>query len=234
MTTIAIHQPNYIPWLGYFYKIVNSDIFVFLDDAQFSKNSYTNRVQIFGKDEKIRWLTVPVSNRLGQSINEVLPSTIDWKSRHIDSLYGLYSKAKNFKYVWDDIQEIYDAVDTSDSISRINSILIIKISNILGIHTDFQYSSQLNAKGVGEDRLISIVSSISSSGFYLSGSGGKKYQNQESFINAGLGLKYTDFSHPNYYQWSSLFQPGLSIFDPIFHLGWDKTSALLGVNLGDK
>ena len=61
MATIAIHQPNYLPWLGYFYKIANSDVFVFLDDVQFSKNSYTNRVQVFGKDEKMRWLTVPVS-----------------------------------------------------------------------------------------------------------------------------------------------------------------------------
>ena len=76
MATIAIHQPNYLPWLGYFYKIANSDVFVFLDDVQFSKNSYTNRVQVFGKDEKMRWLTVPVSAHSGQSINEIFSSSI--------------------------------------------------------------------------------------------------------------------------------------------------------------
>jgi len=234
MTTVAIHQPNYVPWMGYFYKIASSDIFVFLDDVQFSKNSYTNRVQVFGEDEKIRWLTIPVSTHLGQPINEVLPVSIDWKSKHIDSLYGLYSKTENFNCVWDDIKKLYNDVDPSNSISYINSVLIIKISGILGIQTDFQFSSNLNAKGVGEDRLISIVSSVSSNGIYLSGSGGRKYQNQESFINAGLGLEYANFSHPYYHQWSLSFQPGLSIFDSIFHLGWSKTSELLGVGLNDK
>ena len=234
MATIAIHQTNYLPWLGYFYKIANSDVFVFLDDVQFSKNSYTNRVQVFGKDEKMRWLTVPVSAHSGQSINEIFSSSIDWKSRHIDSLYGFYSKSENFKYVWGDIKELFDTINESNSISYTNSTLIIKISDMLGIQTDFQYSSQLKTQGVGEDRLISIVSSISSSGIYLSGVGGKNYQNQESFINAGLGFEYTNFSHPNYHQWSSIFQSGLSILDPIFHLGWKKTSALLGVGFSDK
>ncbi len=234
MITVSIHQPNYIPWMGYFYKIANSSVFVFLDNVQFSKNSYTNRIQVFGKDEKLRWLTVPVSVHSGQLINEVFSSSTDWKSRHIDSLYGFYSKAENFKHVWEDIQEMYSVIDTHDSISHINSMLIIKISNMLGIQTAFQYSSQMSTKGVGEDRLISIVSSISPSGIYLSGAGGKKYQNQESFINAGLGFKYMDFSCPNYCQWSSLFQPGLSIFESIFHLGWNKTSKLLGINPNDE
>jgi len=84
MSIVSIHQPNYFPWLGYFYKIVNSDVFVFLDNVQFSKNSYINRVQIYGKDEKVRWLTVPVSVHLGQLIEEVHPSSIDWRSKHLD------------------------------------------------------------------------------------------------------------------------------------------------------
>jgi len=227
MNIVSIHQPNYLPWLGYFYKIAKSDIFVFLDDAQFSKNSYTNRIQICGKNEKIKWLTVPVSVYLGQSIKEVNSPSEDWKSRHLDSLFGHYSCADNFKHVWPDIQEIFSTLDPSDNISQINSILIIKISNFLGIQSDFQYSSQLDIGGTGEERLISIVSSISSNGVYLSGLGGKNYQNQENFTNAGLGFKYTDFIHPHYHQWSLSFQPGLSILDPIFHLGWRRTAILL-------
>ena len=227
MSIVSIHQPNYFPWLGYFYKIVNSDVFVFLDNVQFSKNSYINRVQIYGKDEKVRWLTVPVSVHLGQLIEEVHPSSIDWRSKHLDSLFNHYSYANNFKHVWPDIQEIFSAIDPYDSVSQINSMIIIKISNFLGIHSDFRYSSQLNTKGVGEERLISSVSSVSPNGTYLSGIGGKEYQDPKSFTNAGLGFQYVNFSHPYYHQWSPSFQSGLSILDPIFHLGWKKTYALL-------
>jgi|LWDU01.1.fsa_nt_gi hypothetical protein len=234
MSIVSIHQPNYFPWLGYFYKIANSDVFVFLDDAQFSKNSYTNRVQILGKDEKIKWLTVPVSVHLGQSINEVNPSLPDWKSRHLDSLFGHYSCANSFEYVWPDIQEMFNSIDSFAGISQINSMLVIKISNLLGIQSDFRYSSELNVKGKGEKRLISIVSSISSKALYLSGVGGKEYQNPKSFIHAGLGFKYTNFSHPHYNQWSSSFQTGLSILDPIFHLGWKKTALLLSSQLNKR
>jgi hypothetical protein len=230
---VAIHQPNYLPWLGYFFKIIKSDVFVFLDDAQYSKNSYINRVQFFGKDEKSRWLTIPVSSHLGQSINEVSPSINDWKSRHVDTLYGLYSKSENFLNVWSDIQEMYDMIDPLDSISQINSILVMKISKMLGIETSFQYSSSLRTRGKGEERLISIVSSVAPSGSYLSGQGGRNYQNPESFINANLSLEYTEFSHPKYQQWSPHFQEGLSILDLIFHLGWNGAAAVLNIKCNE-
>ncbi|HIF10566.1 MAG TPA: hypothetical protein EYQ81_12525, partial [Sneathiellales bacterium] len=76
------------------------------------------------------------------SINEVCSSSTDWKSRHLDTLYGLYSSADNFKDVWPDIKEIFGEINQLNNISHINSMLIIKIADQLGIQSDFQYSSQ--------------------------------------------------------------------------------------------
>ena len=99
MTLIAIHQPNYLPWLGYFEKIRRADVFVFLDDCQFSKGSYTNRVRI-GQGE---WLTLPVSNSFGAAINETKIADPDWLEKHLARLEETYKKAKCFKQVWPDI-----------------------------------------------------------------------------------------------------------------------------------
>ena len=227
MEIISIHQPNYAPWLGYFYKILKSNKFVFLDDVCFSKNRYANRTSIFGGDEKKRWLTVPVSFNSGQQINTIYPTSTDWVPRHIDTLHGLYKNARNFKSVWPDINDIYKKIDISSDLSRQNSELIIEISKYLGLECQFLYSSSLNIDGVSDDRLISIINSISKNTIYLSGNGAKKYQDLDKFINSNIDLKYTNFVHPFYKQWSPHFQTGLSILDAIFHLGWKETFELL-------
>ena len=75
---VAIHQPNYLPWMGYFHKMHHADVFIFLDDVQFTKGSHINRVKILsGKGP--RWLTVPVVKvKLGQNIIDVRPSSNNW------------------------------------------------------------------------------------------------------------------------------------------------------------
>lgn len=214
-----MHQPNYMPWLGYFYKIYSSDVFIFLDDVQFSKNSYINRSQIFGSNEKKRWLTIPVSVHLGQNIDMVQPISVDWVERHIDTLYGLYKNAQYFDSVWPDILKIYNKIDSHSNLAEQNSTIIIEISNYLGLECGFLNSSSMSVKKTGDDRIISIISGVSSSATYLSGRGAEKYQNPNKFLDAGFGFEYINFPNVKYVQWSSLFQDGLSILDPIFHIG---------------
>jgi hypothetical protein len=224
---VAIHQPNYIPWLGYFYKVAKADVFVFLDDVQYTKNSYINRVQTMGQDNKSRWLTIPVSFKLGDQINEVFPSIEDWPSRHMDSLRGYYHKAPHFNHVWGYIKDLYGGIKPDWTLDKINSHLIRRICEMLHFDTEFVVSSSLRYKGEADERLVSIVSSISSKGSYLSGKGGAKYQDPQKFSMAGLGFEYTSFKHPEYPQWGGDFQNGLSILDAVFHLGWEKTAEIV-------
>jgi hypothetical protein len=224
--TVAIHQPNYLPWLGYFHKIASVDVFVFVDDVQFPKNSYTNRVQVLGPDSP-RWLTVPVTYDFGDTIREVRPAVPDWPSRHLDTLRTLYGSAPAFKEVWARVQELLLSLPQAD-LATINRCLIERLCGEFGLSPKFSASSEFNVHGkVSDDRLIELVKAVAPSGVYLSGKGAAGYQDPEKFKRAGLGFRYLDFQHPVYDQGRSSFQPGMSVLDPLFRLGWSGTADLI-------
>ncbi len=225
MKTVGIHQPNYLPWLGYFHKIARSDVFVFLDDVQFSKNGYCNRVQIL-QSGKPRWLSIPVSYKFGDVIENTTPAQADWPQRHIDTFRTTYAKANHFKAVWSSLKDMFDAIPAG-SLAQSNRYLIEAISGRLDLSCQFDASSSFETKDfTGDDRLIQIVKMIEPGSSYLSGSGGANYQDKTKFVAAGLSLKYTEFEPAAYGQNIEPFVPGLSIVDAIFHLGWEETARL--------
>ncbi len=226
MSLIAIHQPNYLPWLGYFRKMALADTFVFLNDVQYSKNGYINRVQILHAGRP-RWLTVPVSARLGEAIGAVGVADPNWARSHLGSLRNFYAGAPAFKSVWPGIQALYRDLPPG-GLAVINEALIRRVCDGLALRMAFRHASEFDTgAAAADDRLIEIVRAIDPSGQYLSGRGGASYQDPEKFRAAGIGLAYTDFRHPEYAQQTDAFVPGLSILDAIFHLGWDGTRALI-------
>ena len=223
---VAIHQPNYLPWLGYFYKIAKSDVFIFLDDVQFSKNSYINRVQVLSPGGP-KWLTVPVSYHFGDPINMVRPANDDWPTRHLDTLLNYSRSAPCFRAVWPHVQEMYRGIAGSD-LATINRHLVEGIAGALGITCEFTLSSAFPVAGLtSDDRLTALVSAVDSQGTYLSGRGGEGYQDTEKFNDAGLGFRYTDFQHPSYEQRGGQFIEGLSVLDAVFNLGWAGVAELI-------
>ena len=229
MRVVAIHQPNYLPWLGYFAKISEADEFVFLDDVQYSKNSYTNRVKVLHAD-KPRWLTVPVSFRYGDTIDNVMPAQDDWVRRHIDGLKGFYQKSPFFGEIWTDITDIYCELPC-DSLASINIELIERLSTLLKLSCTFKRSSSMVLGNlVGDKRLAEIVSILAPGGKYLSGEGGNNYQDKATFSSAGISLAYRAFVNPVYTQSSDQFVSGLSVIDAAFHLGWTATAKMLSHN----
>ena len=219
----AIHQPNYAPWLGYFYKVAHSDLFVFLDDAQFSVGSYTNRVKIGRSGDSI-WLTQPIRKKFGQPICAVEFSNCDWPRRHLDALRGAYCRANAFAEVWPAIQEIWNNVP-SNSLAVTNRYIIEELSKLVGIRTRFCVSSDISTDvALGDERLVKIMQIVSPPGsIYLSGAGGSDYQSSETFSKRGHKLEYSTFSHPQYHRSEEKFILGLSILDVLFHLGIDQT-----------
>ncbi len=223
---VAIHQPNYIPWLGYFHKISRTDRFVFLDNVQFSKHSYTNRVRI-AQGSTVRWLTQPVYQRFDQPIYEVRFADDNWPTKHLDILRGTYSKAVHFHDVWDSVAEMYGKIPLGN-LAVTNRFLVEELTWKLDLDCVFLLASDYPIGDKrADDRLITLVTAITTDAVYLSGAGGAKYQDPEKFAAAGVPLRYLSFEHPIYPCGTGSFHPGLSVLDAVFHLGWQGTRALI-------
>lgn len=222
MVRIAIHQPNHLPWLGYFAKMAQCDIFVLLDDAQFSKNNIINRVRILGANEP-RWLTLPVSTKLGDQIAMVAVSRPDWRRSHLSLLRNTYGRAPHFRSVWPELERWFEMAPDGD-LATVNYHFIASIANRLAIRPTLCRASSLSVGGKAGDRLIGIVTALAPGGTYVSGYGAASYQDPVKFSEAGLTLDYYRFTHPVYEQCQGNFQQGLSVLDALFHIGWDATA----------
>jgi hypothetical protein len=229
-TYVAIHQPNYLPWLGYFHKIARADVFVFLDDVQFSKGSYTNRVQILSPSGA-KWLTIPVRVSLGQAIREIGIASPIWRVDHVDALRKAYAGAPAFAAVWPEIRDALLGAE-GDELVEVNIGLVTFLAERLGLRCQFRRSSELQLQSASDDRLIEITAQVSPSGTYLSGKGAAKYQDPDKFLRASLSFEYVSYSPPTYLQLTQPgqpdFVPGLSVLDAVFHLGWCGAAELVG------
>jgi hypothetical protein len=226
---VAIHQPNYAPWLGYFAKIARADIFIFLDDAQYTKNSYINRVQIDGSGSP-RWLTLPVRYRFGDPVNRVLPAGHDWAHSHLDTLRTYYRRAPEFATVWPLLEEAYRMLPASN-LAAVNQSLIEALASRIGVSSRFHRASDLDPEKTSraDDRIIALVRGFGGGASYLSGRGGAAYQDPRKFRDAGIELRYLSFSPPRYGQGHDGFVEGLSIIDALFNLGWKRVRDMISV-----
>lgn len=216
---VAIHQPNFIPWLGFFYKWSLADVYVLLDDVQFSKNSFINRNRIKTPQGK-QWLTIPVvqKKRFGQKICETKIIENDrWKRKILGSIKANYSKARFFNEYYDELEEVF--FEAGNMLVELNIMLLDWIESELMINTPKIYSSKIEkSSGTSTERLVSICKQLGADE-YLSGFGGSKYQDEKLFNASGIHLKSYNFKHPVYPQLWGDFIPNLSILDLLFNCG---------------
>lgn len=215
---IAIHQPNFLPWCGYFYKMAKADLFVVYDDAQFTRGSYINRCKINSPAGE-RWLSVPVitSGRHLQKICETETAKSPWAKHLIGSLRDYYRNTPYFDLYIQKLQTILE--QGHNRLLDLNLSLLHLLREELQIDTPLVLSSRCQAaQGASTERLISICECLGATS-YLSGSGGKKYQDEELFRSAGISLEYSDFHHPEYLQPGGDFRPNLSAIDLLFNQG---------------
>jgi hypothetical protein len=224
---IAIHQPNFFPWLGYFVKIVRSDKFIFLDDVQFPKTggSYVNRSEILVQGKR-QWLAAEIKRPHGTwNINESFFSNPNWSKKVVNTLQCNYSKAPYFKNHKDFIFSL--VLKDVENLAELNINAIVEISKELRIDTSFYKSSELSINTLSTQRLVDIIKHFEGT-IYLSGSGGDKYQEAELYKQNGIELQYNTFNHPVYKQLNTdSFEKGLSIIDAIFNIGIDELSKTL-------
>ncbi|HLP61300.1 MAG TPA: WbqC family protein [Candidatus Deferrimicrobium sp.] len=223
---VAIHQPNFMPWLGFFYKWSKADLMVFLDDVAFTKGSYINRTRIRDAANE-QWLTIPVhqKGRLNQPIAETgIKNDLPWRDSVLGKLRSCYGKARYFKNYFLG----FEAVIMKEHLllAGLNIELLQWLAGLLEIKTPWVLSSSLEGvSGKATDRLVSICRQLGASA-YLSGFGGQKYQEEEEFKKHHIELAVYDFQHPVYPQRGEEFIPGLSIIDLLFNCGTESGGLL--------
>lgn len=221
MTVAAVHQPNYLPWLGYFQKIKAADIFVLLDTVDYQSGnafSVTNRTRIKGANGAVL-LTVPVSRKtVSRRIQDVrVDSSTPWARKHLRSIELSYRRAPYFIPVFEVLAAVLSRPPVS--LTELNSRLIVEVSGYLRLNVPLVSASSLGIDTVDRNqRLVEVCKKVGAT-TYLSGQGGRKYNDEVLFSQHGIGVSYTRFAHPEYPQLHGDFVSGLSVIDAMFNCG---------------
>lgn len=212
-------QPTYLPWMGYFDLIDQADTFVFLDDVDFTKQSWQQRNRI-KTPNGVQWLTVPILWRghSGQKILDVIINqTSKYKEKHIKTITQSYGKAPFFNLYFEEFSSIL--VKPYQLLGNLNIDLIAWLCEKLGIYTKLIRSSGLNVNGKKVQRLINILRAFDAD-CYLSPPGSRKYIEENNlFVSEDIELIYHNYQHPHYNQLHGDFVPYLSIIDLISNEG---------------
>ena len=224
--TVAIHQPNFLPWLGYFYKIYAADKFIFHDNVQFTK-SYVHRTQIRkerGSDETA-WLIVPrvkhSDYELIKNIRLVKPveSWVNKQKRRLSSVYGKTPFFKKYANLFSSL--FLTLARECDTLTQLNIRLNTWLADLIELKTKFYTSSTLPVEGQKSEYNAKLVEHVGGT-VYLSGIGAKKYNVIEDFSSRGIKLEYIDYaSHVqrNPYSQEGTYLAGLSVLDVLFNIG---------------
>lgn len=209
---ISIHQPAYLPWLGYFDKIARSDTFVYLDTVQFEKNSYINRNQIKTPQGTL-WLTIPVKTK-GHTSGSLRTTEIDdsqpWREKHLKSIEVNYRKAHRFNECFPKIKDLL-AVPESNLANYCLHQLRFWLDE-LDITTPVVRSSELPIASTKSELVFDLCQHFGAK-HYLSGALGRDYLDEQKFSDAGIAIEYQSFQSPTYAQLWGPFISNLGILD---------------------
>jgi hypothetical protein len=220
MKILSIHQPNFIPWLGFFDKISSSDIFIILDNVQYPRGkSIANRNKIKGSNGSIIELVVPISKPKGTegkvSYKSVSFAENKWSKKILRSIEMNYRKALFFDEYYSKIREIFNSVNFCE----MNIEFIYFVLNELDINTNIVRLSEIESSFGKKNSLIIDLCKYFEADTYLSGTGASKYNNTSLLKESNIDLIYQSYDHPVYRQLKGEFIPNLSVLDLIFNHG---------------
>lgn len=226
MTRVAIMQPTYLPWLGYFGLMKSVDVFILLDSVQFTRRSWQQRNQIKTANGSL-WLTVPVlaKGKRDQLISEVeIDRSQDFPYSHQRAIEMNYRKSSHYSAYSNQLFSIIGA-DTK-LLADMAMAAIVWIRDELGITTPVRRSSEFVTTGTKAELLANLCEQVGANE-YVSPPGSKAYLDEsDAFTKRGMPLSYFHFAHPEYPQRYGEFVPYMSIVDLMFNVGRDSLGLL--------
>jgi hypothetical protein len=223
--TLAVLQPGYLPWLGFFDQMRRSDVFVIYDDVQFDKHGWRNRNRIKGPAGP-HWLTVPVlhSNKGKPSNREIqIDSRTPWQRKHLGTIEQYYRKAPCLDMFLEEIREVFS--HDYERLLDLDMSWIKLFCKWLAIDTQIEFSSTLGITGEKSSRLVRICEHFGAKN-YLTGNAASDYLDVGLFEASKITVEWQDFVHPVYPQLHGEFVPYLSTLDLILNCGHDSRDFL--------
>ena len=220
---VAIHQPHFLPWLGYLQRMAQVDLFVLLDHVQFERRNYQNRARI-RMDGAARWLTVPVIQRSQREL--ITEKLVDnrgcgaraWSTSHYSTLRHAYGAAPHFETYAGEMRRIYDA--KWERLVDLNEAALEFLRQALGIRTPLVRSSELAVEGARGDLILDICGAVGAQTLLAGLGGSRGYLDAQKFARAGVRIEFQRFVHPAYPQCGGgPFIAGLSALDLLFNCG---------------
>jgi len=211
---VVVLQSNYIPWKGYFDLIHDSDLFIYYDEVQYTKNDWRNRNRIYTKNG-LQWLSIPiVASAVKLKISEVEITDPGWQQLHYKTLTMGYAAAPFFHQLKPLLEETY-LQNEWKKLSVVNRFLIEKISGLIGIQTVFKDSKDFILEGNRIERLVNLLVQAGAT-TYISGPSAKNYLagSESLFSDHNIKLQYKNYDdYPPYHQLKQPFEKAVSIID---------------------
>lgn len=226
--TVVIHQPDFVPYLGFFQRFLSADQFIVLDHVQFvtgTSRSWTHRDKIKTPAGE-KWITLSVSKAsLGTPINQIeLSTSVDWATANLNLLKQNYRRAPFFDKVFPSVVQLYEAPPRL--MADFNLRFIELLMDLLDVRLPWVRSSSLQPEGNSNDLLIDLLGKVGAT-HYLSGNGARDYMQLERFAQAGIQVVWQQFTHPVYPQQFGAFVPYLSSLDVLFNCGITASRQIL-------
>ncbi|MCL6499746.1 MAG: WbqC family protein [Firmicutes bacterium] len=224
---VAAHQPHYLPWLRYMAKVALADVFVLLDDVQYTRRGWQNRNRIKTADGWT-YLTVPVHTHADSRILDVKVAEERWRTQHWKSLRTAYGRSPHFSPHAGFFESFY--ANPWERLVDLNVASLDYLRSALGIRTPFVRASSLGVPGRASERLVRICKELGAT-LYLSGAyAATNHLDRSAFRGSGVEIAVLQWECPTYTQChpKAGFVPDLSVVDLLFNEGPRALTVLLG------
>lgn len=214
---IAIHQPNYLPWPGYFKKMSLCDVFVFLDDVQLNKESYTRRIKIRHPESgnEFAWLTVPLMKyRIDEKISHLrIDQRKDWIASHLGLISHAYRNKPGWKTHGAWVEKLLSRGAGIELLADLNIFLIKEIAAKLAIQCRFTRSSEIPVSGKADSYTYAIVKELGGK-TYIRGMGEQRYANDPRWAeDRDLDVVNIDYEQELQSDPAGTWRKGYSVID---------------------
>ena len=222
--TLVIHQPDFLPYLGFFHRLLYADALIILDDVQFLRRGWHHRDKIKTPSGE-KWITVGIKKAPQETkIKDIILNDSNWREENLKLFRLNYEKADFFEEIFPYLESLYSK--KIGKMLEFNMESIYMLLKLFDIKIDIKYSSIYKSTYKANELLADILKKEGAT-HYLSGIGARDYYDEAPFKKAGVGVVWQDFKHPVYKQINGEFIPYLSSIDMFFNCGIEESRKIL-------